>query len=235
MKYPLLKRFTHGLLDLFYPDLCVCCTRPLNREEQVICLHCSLGLPRTAFHMLDENKATDIFAGRIPVERAIAFVYFTKEGTVQQLLHHFKYKKKQQVGTILGRLYAADLSECDWIREVDVIIPVPLHRKKESSRGFNQAAVFATALGNALHIEVCTGALERIKHTVSQTTKSRKARLDNVSNVFRITSPGPVQHKHVLLIDDVLTTGATLESCALELLKIPGTRISIATIAIARD
>lgn len=235
MNFSFLNNVRIGLLNLFYPELCQNCQRHLNNEEQVLCLHCVLKLPKTNFHLLAENKASDIFIGRIPIESATTFVYFTKDGMIQHLLHQFKYRGKKRIGLLFGNLLAMDVSDCEWIKEIDVIIPVPLHKKKERSRGFNQAEIFARGLGTTLAIEVRTDAVTRIKFAASQTTKSRQERLENVTGIFRARAHHNLENKHILLVDDVLTTGATLESCALELLKIPGIKISIATIAFATD
>lgn len=235
MNLSFLKNVRIGLLNLFYPELCQNCQRHLNNDEKVLCLHCILKLPRTNFHLLAENKASSIFIGRIPIENATTFVYFTKDGMIQHLLHQFKYKGKKRIGLLFGSLLATDLSDCAWIKDIDVIIPVPLHKKKQRSRGFNQAEIFAVGLSTALAVEVKADVLIRIKFSVSQTTKSRRQRLENVTGIFQTRNPHTLENKHILLVDDVLTTGATLESCALELLKIQGVKISVATIAFARD
>lgn len=230
-----LKRVTESLLHLFYPNVCNYCQRPLAQEETVLCLHCILILPRTQFHLYKENKATQIFIGRVPVETAVSFVYFTKDGMMQDLLHQFKYNGKKEIGTILGKLFAEDIKDCSWLKEIDVIVPVPLHKKKERLRGFNQATVFARSLGQALNIPLLENVLQRRKYTESQTNKSRKTRMINMEGVFEVMESGALIDKYILLVDDVLTTGATLESCALECKKVSGTKISIATIAIAGE
>jgi len=229
------KSTTEGVLHLFYPQLCVSCNRLLHRDERTLCLHCILKLPRTAFYHYNENKAANIFIGRVPIEHATSFVYFTKDGMVQNLLHVFKYERKKEIGLLLGKLLATELLSTDWIKDIDVVVAVPLHKKKERQRGFNQSEVFAKGLADVLGIQLLKDAVLRTKYTESQTKKSRMERIENVSGVFSINDKERLKNKHILLVDDVLTTGATLESCAQELLKAEGVKVSIATIALATD
>lgn len=235
MIIPLLQNATEGLLHLFYPQLCVFCNRSLNRDERTLCLHCILKLPRTNFHAHVENKASDIFIGRLPIVNTTSFVYFTKDGMIQDLLHSFKYEGKQELGRLFGMLLATELKECNWTNDIDAIVPIPLHKKKERKRGFNQAVLFADGIAETLNIPVVNGAVIRTKFTASQTTKSRIERIENVTDAFAVKNKESIKGKHLLLVDDVLTTGATIESCALELLKVEGVKVSIATIALARD
>lgn len=231
----ILKNTTEGLLHLFYPQLCASCNRPLSRDEKTLCLFCILKLPRTNFHVHRENKASAIFIGRLPIVHATSFVYFTKDGMVQDLLHSFKYEGKQELGRLFGMLLATELKECDWIKDIDAIVPVPLHKRKERQRGFNQAVLFADGIAKILNIPVLNDSVVRTKFTESQTTKNRIERIENVTDAFSVKDIKSMKEKHLLLVDDVLTTGATIESCALELLKVEGVKISIATIALARD
>jgi competence protein ComFC len=233
MKINILDNIFSGLSDLFYPRLCQTCNRSLHAGETIICLHCNLNLPRTHFHSNADNKAAQIFFGRLKIAHASSFLYFTKDGMTQQLLHRFKYNGKLAVGKKLGSLFAAELKDCEWIKDVDFIIPVPLHKKKEKLRGFNQAVILAQSLGDALSIPVKTDGLIRVTNTISQTRKSRHARLENVANAFIAPHLEALEHKHVLLIDDVLTTGATLEACAMALLRAKGIKVSIVSIALA--
>ena len=233
MKINIFNYILSGLSDLFYPRLCQVCNRSLLVEEAILCLHCNLNLPRTHFHSNAENKAAQLFFGRLRSEHTSSFLYFTKDGMVQQLLHRFKYNGKLAVGEKLGFLFAVELKDCGWIKDIDVIVPVPLHKKKEKLRGFNQAVILAQSLGKELDIEVKANGLERVTNVLSQTKKTRHARLENVAGAFVVPNPDTLEHKHILLVDDVLTTGATLEACALELLKVKGASVSIVSIALA--
>lgn len=224
-----------GLLRLFYPKLCAGCGTDLAGNEKVLCLSCCLRLPRTEYHHIRENRSFQNFTGRLPIERATSFVYFAKQGLVQHLMHLFKYRGRKDIGDYLGKLFADELKKVKGFDTIDMIIPVPLHRTKIARRGYNQAEIFAAGLGAGLGVPVLSDVLQRITATETQTHKTRAERLSNVSNVFRVRRPEVILDKHVLLVDDVLTTGATLESCGLELLKTKSTRISIVTLAVAMD
>jgi len=229
----LLKEITRGLVHLFYPRLCEGCSIPLSGSEEVLCMGCQLQLSRTEYHAITENETAMRFAGRVPFFYATSFAYFTSEGLLQHLLHGLKYTNKKQTGIYLGKQLAYDLQQTNWISEIDAIIPIPLHNKKEAIRGYNQSELIAEGIGNVLNIPVLNNALLRKRHTDSQTKKSREERLMNMKDAFEVTSSHLLKNKHILLVDDVLTTGATIESAALALLSMPDIKISIATIGIA--
>lgn len=223
-----------GLTHMFYPHLCEGCSKPLLKEEEVLCLNCSIyNLPRTAYHHIQENETYMRFAGRIPVQKATSLAYFTDEGLLQHLLHRLKYDGIKEIGTYLGKQLGYDLQQVNWEQGIDMIVPVPLHPKKEAARGFNQAAVIAHGIGEVLDIPVNEHLLKRTRFTESQTKKSREERLLNMEGAFALTNPADAAGKHILLIDDVLTTGATLEACAKALLEAKNVQISIASIGIA--
>lgn len=229
-----MEELVSGLSHLVYPRLCEGCSKPLLAEEEVLCLNCSIyNLPRTAYHHIHENQTFMRFAGRLKVEKATSLAYFTDEGLLQHLLHGLKYDGKKEIGSYLGKQLGYDLQQTNWHEGIDVIIPVPLHPKKEAIRGFNQSALLAEATANVLEIEVLYNVLHRKRFTETQTHKTREERLLNMEGAFEVTDPEKVRNKHILLIDDVLTTGATLEACALSLLQVSGVRISIATVGIA--
>jgi ComF family protein len=177
------------------------------------------------------NVLTDTFYGRIPVEYAAAWCFFRTGGRVQHLIHQMKYKGQKDLGQFMGKLYGQDLTNSDLAREVEVIVPVPLHPKKQRKRGYNQSEYIARGLSEALKIPIDTKSLVRTTASDSQTKKNRKMRWENVKEIFVIKDLESLENKHVLLIDDVLTTGATMEACATELLKVRGIRISIAALA----
>lgn len=229
-----LSDISHGLGHMFYPRLCAGCSKPLLSEEEVLCLNCSIyNLPRTAYHHIPENETFMRFAGRVPVERATSLAYFTPDGLLQHLLHGLKYNDKKEIGTYLGRQLAYDMQQTGWSRGIDGIIPVPLHPQKEALRGFNQALVIAEGMQDVLGIRVYDKALRRTRFTETQTKKTREERMENMQGAFEVSAGGEPEDKHILLIDDVLTTGATLEACALAFAGIRGVKISMATIGIA--
>lgn len=223
----------NDLLNIFFPNVCKACGNALYQQEKVICLDCLYKLPKTGFHQHIENPVSRVFWGRVDIHAATSFLFFSKGGKVQQLIHALKYKGNQETGTYLGNLLGADLIQSELYKSVDLVIPVPLHPKKQHKRGFNQSDCIATGIGQAMKIPVVTDKLIRTTHTSSQTKKSRESRWDNVKGVFEVIDSPTLEGKHVLLVDDVLTTGATLESCAETLLSIQGVRVSVATLAYA--
>jgi ComF family protein len=229
-----IKDLGHGISHLFYPRLCEGCSKPLLAEEEVLCLNCNVfNLPRTAYHHIAENETAMRFAGRVPIIKATSFAYFTTDGLLQHLLHQLKYKERKGIGIFLGKQLGYDLKQLDWQKGIDFIVPVPLHPEKEAARGYNQTELIARGLGDALKIPVITNLLYRTRNTESQIQKSREQRISNMHDAFEVRNSEKYTSKHMLLIDDVLTTGATLEACATALLTIPQTRVSIATIGVA--
>lgn len=229
----LLKEITHGLVHLFYPRLCEGCNKALLGSEEVLCISCTLELPKTGYHHIPDNDTAMRLAGRIPFIHATSFAHFTNDGLLQHLLHGLKYTNKKETGIYLGKQFAYDLQKTAWIRSVDTIMPVPLHAKKEAIRGYNQSVLIGQGMSGALHIPLNSTALIRSRHTESQTQKTRAERLENMKEAFLVKDMSALKGKHVLLIDDVLTTGATLEASALALLQVQDIKLSIATIGIA--
>lgn len=229
----MIKQMAKGLAHLVYPRLCMGCNKPLLEEEEILCLNCNVyNIPRTAYHHIPGNETAMRFAGRIPCEQVTSFAYFTGEGLLQHLLHELKYNNRKDIGLYLGRQFAYDLEQTGWAKNIEAIIPVPLHPEKQKARGYNQAGLIAAGMSEVLHIPVLAEALVRVRNTESQTQKNREERIENMKDAF---APGPAKLpvQNILLIDDVLTTGATLEACALALIQQPGIRISIATIGVA--
>ena len=175
----------------------------------------------------------EIFWGRIKIHSAATFLNFTKSGRVQKLVHQLKYKSKIEVGLLLGELYGGDLKKAALFESVEVIIPIPLHWKKQKKRGFNQSEMFGRGLAKAMNVQLDTDSLYRKVDTATQTKKSRIQRWENVSDVFALKNEANLEGKHILLVDDVITTGSTLEASANKLLEIPGVKVSLATIAFA--
>jgi ComF family protein len=228
---PLLQKIGRDIAHLLYPQLCEGCRRPLLEQEKVLCLHCIQELPRTGYHHIADNETALRFAGRFPFRHATSMAYFTTDGLLQHLLHALKYKSRKDIGYFLGQQLGYDLLDAGMIP--DLIVPVPLHKKKEAQRGYNQSYHIAEGIASILNIEVDARSLKRTRHTESQTQKTREERVENVSDAF-VCDAG-IMGRYVLLCDDVLTTGATLEACALAMLRVPGMQVSIATIGIAID
>ncbi|MEZ2337017.1 ComF family protein [Mucilaginibacter sp. RCC_168] len=230
----LLRGYLADFVSLLFPELCPACQTSLVVNEYIICSDCRYNLPYTNFHLQADNIVAQQFYGKIKVEAAYALYYFTKGGKVQNLMHHFKYKGMQQIGNLLGHIAGTQLAQNPVFNTVDLIIPVPLHKKRFQERGYNQSARFAEGLAEKLNAMVEDHNLLRTIATATQTHKSRFARFENMQDVFMIKHPEKLINKHVLLVDDIITTGSTLEACGMELLKIPGLTLSIATIAYAQ-
>lgn len=220
-------------ISLLFPKICAACGNSLWKQEETACLSCDFHLPRTNFHLALENPVSQLFWGRVNLESAAAFLYFNKGNKVQRLIHQLKYKGRKDIGIYLGRQYGQHLKYSPFFQTVQLIVPVPLHPKKLLQRGYNQSEQFAIGLGETMKIPVNPYAICRKKETETQTKKSRFRRWQNVAEVFDVTNSGSMEMKHVLLVDDVITTGATLESCIHALSSIHGIRISVATIAVA--
>ena len=229
--FTLLKNYSLDFLLLLYPNLCVACKKSLVKGENVICSFCLFHLPKTFFHNDLNNTVAKSFWGRVQIENAASCFYFTKGNKVQKLLHQLKYKGKKEVGEFIGKYYGFDLRITDGFKAVEIIIPVPLHKKKLRKRGFNQSEVFAKGLAESMHLEINTDCLYRKTASATQTRKSRFKRWENVEDIFAIRHPEQIAGKHVLLVDDVITTGATMEACAEALLRVPGVKVSVVSIA----
>ena len=223
------------ILDLMYPPVCLACQQELPASAEMLCLHCWYELPETHQHVCLENAFAEIFWGRVPIVAGAALYYFSKSGRVQRLIHQLKYERKSVIGIELGTYYGSQLRQVAPFNTTQVVVPVPLHPKKEKDRGYNQANVFGEGMAKSLGVPVCCEVLKKNEHTLSQTQKSRLGRMQNVQQSFRLGNPEDVKGKHVLLVDDVLTTGATLEACASLLMEVEGVSVSLATIAMAGD
>ena len=221
------------LIDLLFPKVCAGCKAFLLKNEKVICTNCRHELPLSQFHLNVENDAFKAFYGRIAVEFVAPMLLFHKKGIVQELIHSLKYRGHPEIGTVLGNWYASELKELPIIKEIDFIIPVPLHKKRLKKRGFNQVTTFGKALSADLEIIYNDAILVRNLHSKTQSQKGFDDRIQFKKPVFDVVFDYSVHNKHFLLIDDVMTTGTTLEQCSIALLKIPGAKISIVTMAIS--
>lgn len=224
-----------SIINLFFPPVCAGCHSLLLSNENVICTICRHNIPLTNHHLNPENEAFKKFYGRIPVEHTSAFLYFHKKGIVQELIHNLKYKGHEEIGTVLGEWYAADLNNSTLINSVDAIIPVPLHKRKLRERGYNQVTDFGLALSKGLNIEFNPNILVRTVYSKTQSKKNLLNRSEGIDTIFDVSYTEKDHNKHFLLIDDVITTGSTLEACSHALLKIPGAKISIVCMAMAHS
>ena len=229
MKFPYIADF----IALLFPELCPACGESLIASERVLCTNCRYTLPFTNFHLQDDNIVAQQFWGKVDVKGVYSLYHFAKGGKVQNLMHHFKYNGMQRIGNVLGAIAGEQLMQNDQFKTVDHIIPVPLHKHRLKQRGYNQSKCFADGLSQKIPATVSDNNLVRVRATETQTHKSRFLRFENMQNVFQVTDTKKLENKHVLLVDDVVTTGSTLEACAIELLNIAGLKLSIATIAYA--
>lgn len=224
-------RFIKEIYYLFYPNFCATCHKQLLYNEKILCTLCRHDLPIICYNTIEKNKMEAIFYGKIPVEEVCSFLAYTPQGKAQQLIHQLKYKGHQEIGTFLGTWFGHLLQTTQKFNTVDVIIPVPLHKRKLQQRGYNQLSLFGKSLSKALHIPFLENVLVRVTDTNTQTNKNRLERFYTIQTKFQLTKEEPLQHKHILLIDDVITTGATLLACSEVLKNVEGVTISIATMA----
>ena len=229
MNFPLLNYLT----ELLFPRLCVVCGDRLIDQEHFICLRCLHHIPRTNFHLEPDNPVARLFYGRVNIQYATAFFYFNKGSKYQTLLHSLKYKGMKELGEEMGKHLGIDLMQSPGFSSVDIICPVPLHPSKEKKRGYNQSWWIASGIAKQMNKELSANNLRRITATESQTRKSRFERFQNVEGIFELTNPTAFNDKHILLVDDVVTTGATIEACAEAILSVSGARVSIVTLATA--
>ncbi|MEI6455198.1 MAG: phosphoribosyltransferase family protein [bacterium] len=222
-------------ISLVYPRICALCGNSLWRSEDVICQKCEYHLPKTNFHLDPENPVSRLFWGRVRINSAAAFLHFNKGNCTQELIHKLKYKGRKDIGILLGNRYGLYLKQTPPFSDISWIIPVPLHRKKFVSRGYNQSEQFGIGLSSAMGVPVENRELIRNLETETQTKKSRFKRWENVSETFTVRDPQKFEGSHVLLVDDVITTGATIEACIQALAAAPGIRVSIAAIAVAMN
>lgn len=221
-----------NLLNLFFPLVCESCNGILGDNEHVVCISCRHHLPVTNFHFENSEAVKKTLYGRVKLENATALFHFSKKGRVQQLLHNLKYRGHEQIGPFLGQWLGHELGTIDAYTAIDVVVPVPLHRSKLRKRGFNQVAKFGQEIAKALNAEYNESVLIKTKSTKTQVFKKRLMRWNDKA-LFDISEDQSLKGKHILLVDDIITTGATVEACASVLLKIDGITLSLATMAIA--
>jgi ComF family protein len=226
-----------NLLNLFFPEVCLACNHQLKDNESDICTNCRHELPTTDFHLEKNNAVEKVFYGRVKLEHAMALLFFQKKGIVQQLLHNLKYRGYERIGTLLGKWLGHELQNSAHYRNIDLVIPVPLHRSRLKKRGYNQVEKFAQEIAKALNAEYNPNILIKTTSTTTQVFKKRLARWDSSKASFQVANSHLLESKHILLVDDIITTGATIEACANQLFTANSNKnlkISVATMAIAQ-
>ena len=228
-----LKNIFSSTLHLFYPHVCTGCGSDLLEEDNLLCLRCINDLPNTNFANMANNPVEKYFWGRLPLTAAYSQFYFSKEFLIQHLIHQLKYKGDTEIGFYLGELMGKSLLHSDRFNSIDALIPLPLYADKERKRGYNQAAVICNGMSAVMNVPVLNGAVIRQHATETQTRKHRTERWENVKGSFKITKENELKDKHLLLVDDVITTGATLEACGNVILQLENVKLGIATLAYA--
>jgi ComF family protein len=222
-----------SFLDLIFPRICAGCQQPLQLNEELLCTDCRFDLPKTNSHIEVDKKLVNKFAGKVKLEHSLAYLKFVKGGKVQKIMHEIKYKDNQELGEMLGRMYGSELREKGFFGQFDVILPVPLHKKRLIIRGYNQSDCLSKGLAESLNIEWRNDVLKRGIETESQVAKSRLERYENMQDVFYVENFEGLKDKRIVIVDDTLTTGSTLESCVLALNDVGIKNVSIIAMATA--
>jgi ComF family protein len=228
-----LKEIRESVLHFLFPHVCEGCGTDILEIDHLLCLKCLSSLPKTAFQTFANNPVEKIFWGRLPLQSATAHYYFTKGSLIQHLMHELKYRGNKDAGLYLGRQMGYGLNGSNRFRQIDALVPLPLFHSKERKRGYNQAAVLCEGLASTMNKPVWTDVVTRTTYTDSQTKKSRVERWLNMDGRFELVNAGKIEGRHLLLVDDVVTTGATLEACGSVLLQAPNVQLSIATLCIS--
>lgn len=226
-----LAKIINEINNILLPRVCFGCNAQLFSGEHILCAVCRHDVPLTDYNYLEENEVDRIFYGRIPIKKASSFVFFSKNGVVKNLLHWLKYKNQEQIGGFFGDWCGAHLKEDGQLNHIDAVVPVPLHPKKQKKRGYNQVALFAQKIAENLGAEFCDDWLIKVKNTKTQTKKGRHWRWESSKDAFQLNTSNHNTFKHVLLVDDVITTGATIEACAQTLLKQENIEVSVLSMA----
>lgn len=227
-----MKRFITGLLDLLFPPICVGCNHKLVQGETLICTICFSSFPETNAHTLVDNAITNHFVGKTTITYGFALYKLRKQSHLERVLFAMKYKNQPKIGEMLGWHYGNILHQAPIMETIDGIVAIPLHPKRFKERGYNQSDFFAKGLSAALNLPLHTKCVERIRYTPSQTTKNKIERMANLAGAFKVIQPALLADKHLLLVDDILTTGATLTACTDALLTAGIAKVSVATIAV---
>jgi ComF family protein len=220
-------------ISLLFPRLCYACGNHLLRNEKLICTECYVIIPRTNYHTINKNPVEQLFWGRCIIEKAAAFSFYNKGSRIRNLIHNLKYNGVQEIGYEIGRIYGLSLRDSGFIDDIDLIVPVPLHPSKKRIRGYNQSDTISEGIASATGLKVNKISLVRSRVSLTQTRRSRYERWTNVEGIFSVVDPEKLIGQHILLVDDVITTGSTIESCANELLGVEGVKVSAVALAYA--
>lgn len=229
-----IKDIFNSFIDTLFPRICPVCNNVLLSHEKHICTKCRIDIPITRYHMQEFNAMEQLFAGKTPIEKAVGYFFYEKGNPYSNILHNIKYRNNPQLGQYVAKLFAQELLSRDIFRDIDCIIPVPLHHRKKIQRGYNQSEYIAKGFSEVFDIPVHNNIIIAHKSHESQTNKGIYERWLNTQNIFSAQDTQVLENKHVLIVDDVVTTGATLLSAALTIASVPNIKISLATIGVAR-
>lgn len=229
-----IKDIFNGFIDTLFPRICPVCNNVLLSHEKHICTKCRIDIPITRYHMQEFNAMEQLFAGKTPIEKAVGYFFYEKGNPYSNILHNIKYRNNPQLGQYVAKLFAQELLSRDIFRDIDCIIPVPLHHRKKIQRGYNQSEYIAKGFSEVFDIPVHNNIIIAHKSHESQTNKGIYERWLNTQNIFSAQDTQVLENKHVLIVDDVVTTGATLLSAALTIASVPNIKISLATLGVAR-
>lgn len=222
-----------ALINLFFPRCCVICGSPLMRGEEFLCTACNMALPRTNYHLLPDNPVERLFWGRIELVRASSYFFYYRGGETRKIIHEMKYGGKKEIGEVMGRHMAAELQSSGFFDDIDLMLPIVLHPKRQKDRGYNQSEWIAKGISNVTGISINMDAVKRVKHVETQTRKTPFERWENVQHIFQLEHAEALEGKHILVVDDVLTTGATAMAFMESFAAVEDVRISLLTLAVA--
>ena len=222
------------LLQLFFPETCEVCGKALRYGEHLLCTDCLLDIPQIYLHNMERNPVEKMFAGQVQFERATAFFNYQKHTNYAHLIHKLKYQGRDDIGIWLGEMFGVKLQESGFLDGIDAILPIPLHPKRQRKRGYNQSQMIAEGIANITKTPIITDAVIRAVYTNTQTRKNKDERAKNVQGIFEVTDNKALENKHILILDDVITTGATCISCAETILQNSNVKsVSFASVALA--
>ncbi len=224
----------NSFINLLFPNMCVACGESLIKGEHFVCLKCLNEIPKTNYHLQKENPVEQRFWGKVPIENATSYFFFQKGSKFQHLLHELKYKNNKEIGAFLGKYSTAELINDSFLQKIDLIVPVPLHRKREAKRGYNQSEWICKGISEIMQKPMSARNLIRTQQNTTQTKKSVFERYENTQGIFEVKNTAEFADKHILLVDDVLTTGSTIEACIQELQKVENLKVSVFTLAVAQ-